>query len=628
MVNWEKVLTQEKVVWGKLLIARQKPGIIRGYRINSIPDSVKIIFPEDLPGNRWLHIYQSKLPVLADQLLHWSTQGIALAYSEDFETLSWARNMVTPVIAPLPERDWKQSSEVMDRQTYSRKNHESLESNLQNLTYSATLDSQIVDTFAPNEVWAYYHQEKLYVQVFGPWPFLFTENATRVLGIPDESLHFQVPKSQAPSSLMSSYLIVASLYAGIIAVNSRSPVRFLIDEDFIQAWPCRTPSLHVDVSLEYDTTGQIKNFNLHARMDNGFKGPFASELTTRFLYSLVQMLPLSNFWLEAWSLETHSEPRFPSFTWPEAAASLILNRIRMAIAQRIAPEDFDPAVTFIHPFNEIESKIDSEMFWRRWWAIDKAHRSKKTVKKFGSGLGVGFHNSGFIEASLTSCSIRVALIPREKTLELELPLPLSPEIIDSVKAMTSMVGDYQIQPKSWFNATSLDPGPALLGRSYEIIPKLIFHAYKNLIKKKKTNRARIVQSSIYRRPKSKLWDKVKLVGQPFLSSFPYLIYTRVQWNSLSKTFHLLNLVVAVDGVLIENLFEVHKILHRNLWHILKWLSIDIELDGADIKLIQGNTLKSERKSLQGLLWTALPSAILQACQMACPEWHPGFIKEE
>ncbi len=629
MVDWSSVLsTENKVIWGKLLIAPQQAGVIRGYRINQNNRDIEILFPEDLPANRWLQIYQSRLPVLADQLLQWPNQGIALAYSYDPEELCHTQESVSPVIAPYPVKQWNQSSEVLYRQTYSKKSQTTATEDLLNMTYSVSLEGRDILNLYPNEIWAWYHQDKLYVQVFGPWPYLFAENASRVLGIPDENIFFQVPENQAPSTLMSPFLIVGSLYAGILALHTRAPVRFLVDRDFLQAWPCRAPSLQVDISLEHNPRGEIKTFNMHARMDNGFKGPFVSELTARFLYTFVQMLPDSDFWLEAWCLETHSVPRLPPFAWAESAATLIVNRIRLAIAKKIAPADYDPSLTLPNTFAALAERINSEIYWRRWWANDKIATKSTLRNNYGSGMAAGYHNSGFVETALTSCSIRVALLPRDKTLKIDIPLPLSAEILDTVKQSAPALGEVRLQTEQWFDFSASNPGPCLVGRSFEILPKLIQHAYKSVLKKKRTSRGRIFQNAIFRRPKSKLWDSVKLQGQPYLSSFPYLIFVRVEWDTAFQKFSLLQLCVATEGVLFESPSEVLKILHRNLWHILTWLSLDLDLENVVIRLLPENLHKKEKKSVQSLLWTALPAALIQACTMANPKWQAGLIQED
>lgn len=618
-LDWNRILrSAPPPLFGKVVSADQPSGRILGYRIDPT-NGLDLVFPEDLPGNRWFQVFDARLPLLADQNLNWPHQALALAASSDIAILQHGELGLESVVSPHPPRDWKQSSDVLFRQAFSlKRGSRPIEG--QTVTYSLDWTGHPIPTVSPNEIWACMIQDRLYVQVPGPWPYLFAENAARVLDLPEDRITFEVPASQPASSVQSPFLVLASLYASILAIRHRRPIRFLLDADFHRAWPCLPPDLAAEASVEFTENGQIRSFHLHARMNDGFRGPLASETINRFLFTFVQLLPGSDIWVEGWALQTHSAPRFPHLAWGEAAGHFVLQRLLQRIAETLYPTDYDPTIFLTPSFQELAEDIHRTEFWRRWWAVDKTARPGKTSVRFGCGLTYGYHNSGFIEPALTIAQIRLIYSPREKTLDLEAPVPISTEILQTIGKSLPPAEEVRISHVRWYGCTAPNPGPACLGRSYEILPPLVRRAFKSLLMKRNSPRT-LTQTVMHRRPKAKVWDPIRLHDMPYLSSQPYALYVRVAFRD--GRFHLLRLCLSLGNFLVERKTEVQRLVTKNLWQVLGWLSWDIDHSETDIELIWNDTTqKAERKSVQNLLWTVLPAALAQACALAKPDWKP------
>jgi hypothetical protein len=630
-LDWNQVFqSKQPPMWGKLIRSPNDPGKLVGYRITNWNDDVKLFFPEDLPGNRWFEIYNARLPLLADQIINWKGQGIALCASDNLDALANSANKLETIVNPFSLNPWYESSEVLFRQSISKKDPNFQLEPLESFSFTHTLETSMIPTITPSEIWAHFNQGKVFIQAPGSWPYLSIENAHKILEIEEDNIFFEVPPNQAPSSLMSPFLCVGSLYAGILAVKLQRTVRFLLDDDFLNAWPCLSPDLKTEISIFHSKTGEIKNIQVHSQMNVGFKGPLVEELTNRFLYTFYQAFPNTGLWVETWSLETHSTPRLPPISWPESVANLICHRILQELARRLNPKDYDPLIVHSPNFLELFDYLNKKTFWRRWWAIDKINWSAKAKMKEGSGLAFGFHNSGFIEPPLTNCSVRLLYSIKEKSLEISAPLSISKEILVSIKRILDTSGESpsKLLASSWFDAHADNPGPSLVGRSLEILPSIIFRAWKEISKKRKSSKSNISKLVLYRRPKTKIWDPVHLKAIPYISTTPHVVYVKISFDKIQEILDIKKIVIVVDSIFIENQTEINSILFRNAWQICRWFLEGINFTISSIQILVKETkAKSEFKSLQHILWTTLPAALLQALRQIIPNWKPTFYGE-
>lgn len=634
-VDWQEVFSRSRLwLWGKCVGGATAAGKIHAFRFEPPEQRIRLIFAEDLPGNRWISLPDTRLPLLAERVLQWSGQAVALVACDDYLTLLNFCRGFRCFTDPYPAaQDWASSGEVQYRYSLSHQAPPSNHEAARNLSLRLEWDRQPLPAVHPPEVWACVYENTVFFQAPGPWPTLFLDCLTKILEREPQQISFEVLHDHYPSGLQSPYLAVAGLYAAILALRTNCPIRFLVDEDFLRAWRFETPRAQVSASVEFTADGRILSLNVHSRFDAGFHAPLTEEYVYRFLYTFRQYFPTTPFWAEAWALVSHEAPAFIPPIFGETLACYLTTRLLQEIARLTSPEDHDPLVP-LASFSAHLKNLDQTIDWRRLWGMGQFKLKTRGASDFGIGLAVGFHNSGFVQPALTSLQMYLHLFP-DGHFGLDCPLPISGALMRSLSRSLPPGHEGALAVGSWYDAACQDSGPSLVGRAFEILTAMVHRTARKLLRKRmqapnqERPRSRYSLKAVYRRPRMRSWNPSKPSQMPFLSSTPLAVAAVVRRARGSGTLHLERLQVVVEGLRLEDPDEVVRTLGRNCWFITSWLLGDFGLHASELNLeVFDSSPRSSKKGLQHALWTLLPAALVQAMRQLHPGWLPSFIRED
>ncbi|GEM_PF-4542380 len=631
--DWEERIKKRDWLWGSVVNVNKEPGSILALTYQDIPQDAFLFTAGDLPGNQWINFADGRFPLLADRVLNWKGQAVGLIVSSNYHECISLGKTISPIVIPEKSLDWDKSGEILHTRSVSRNPEEgpfhSTLKTVVKIPQKFTWQSQ------PCEILALYKSGELFIQTPGPWPTAIRESAPRILGLNPEKIFIQIAGLKVPAVTGHFFLSIACLYAGILAILTGRPIRFQLNEAWNAAWPMKMPETSTVLTGGLDKDKNLKCLTVETQVHAGKEGVFIQEWADRFTYYFVRYFPNLCLNLKTQVYSSHQAPRSPGNGWGEASAAFALQEFLFQLEKLQSADSFRPLPQLPPILSELGQVLEHNTYWTRYWGAYKTQNRGMLLNRRGLGVGYGYSNAGFLSSETASCTI-VLRKEKEKKIRLFCPMPLSDALQKLIKTtLEKEINDPSISivHEKWYGLDCPEVGPAVLGRPFEILPKLAQRAMKLLMKKKEFLNGKCNQTAIFRGPSSKSWTKETFSGEPFLSTTSITTYIDLTYDSLVEIFTPLTLHIVIDCGEVSNEREVNHNIRQSVIQIMFWMWGDEytpwmtgKLPKITVEFLR-RPGKIQPKAIHNTLWASLPFALFQACRNANPKWNPPLFTE-
>ncbi len=581
---------------------------------SQIPEDILVITASDIPGENAVSVGEDSMPVLADGLVNYYGEPIALLIGPDLDRLIRLGaglevefdevGAATDHKKPRDDQVYKTQTREWGDYTKATKAAARVVVGEYNTGAQAHLYSEPQGAFVVHE------ENELVIYSPTQWPHHVQRTVARVTGLPSKRV--RVKKGEVAMTL-DGKLIVPSLvasHAALAAELTGAPIKLMYSrqEDFLYT-PKRAPvCVRHETSLDND--GNLLAMKVDIDMNIGAYPLFCDEILTRLCVAATGVYRCENVVVRARAIRTNLPPLGPMSGFGSASGLFAIETHMARIAQVLdtTPAEFKlrslaPEQTFTvasrakkdHSLVAVAHILEeSSDFARKFAAYELARKNRDGFTVSGDmlprGIGIAFayQGSGFVgnrEAGTgygvtmrldTSgiAEIRtsaVATTPTTTTMWREVAagiLGISPDNVFLHEIDTHMVPD---------------SGPSTLSRNIAIINKLI-ESCANSIKKQRFRKPLPIDvRRTVQLPRSLTWDERNLSGTPYSMVSWGGVAVEVEADPVSFLTRVRGIWIALDPGRIVDRRQLLRTIETATTVALGWASSE-SLDYADGKL--------------------------------------------
>lgn len=616
-----------------------------------LPRDYRFITFDDIPGKHTIHVGNTDIPILADRIVQYTGQPVALLTGPDKEKLHYYADNVKMIIEPqVPETSYKTFSykQSQAKIIYTQGNPDI--AFLQSTTsIEHELQISVAYSYHPDTYSAFcmFDYDKMELYTVYCQPALIHKAICDMLKIKPENL--VIKHSYSPPSYASKiwYPAMVSCHTALAAFFSGKPVAMIYsrEEDYLYS-PAYMPQSTISMKTGMDEQGSLLAMDIVFCTDFGWQAPYAHAVLEQFSETIKDIYTIPHIRIQNYAVQTNTPPH-DSFTALGTSHGIIAmekNIDLCASLARIDPIQFrkknlnsskkysKTSLSVI--FDEVTNKLLKLSDFNRKFASCKLVNVRKTVglhtssqKSIGFAFGCQNQTPYYQILNNTQTSITVTL---KKNLEISIVIPYMPDNSESLEIFKNTASEIFGLPKSSIKISEkniLDERKSNYHYSFEtstlILNDLIKKACLDIQKKRFRDTLPISSTKIYRQNKRTINNsstaksfgaavvEIECSGialQPVISEIWMVVNAgRILDKTRARNSLMLDIELAISKLIMSD--NPDSCCYNTRIPEIKHIPITIDF-------IETNT---EPKSIGELAYGLIPAATINALQLISDE---------
>lgn len=539
-------------------------GTAKKITIPELPEEYFVIRENDIPGENFVRIQSTEIPILCEKNIQYAGQAILLICGPDDRLLEDLKSAVNIIYEESDPEEFVESyaeNQVIFSRTIRRGDTEQAFTEAFQITEGEyETEPSFRREADPCGAFADVQDDIVTVVVPSKWIYHVRDSVAAVLGRNASDVIVRMP---ATAGLRDGFLWNPSLVAchsALLSSKSNRPVRILLSSDEKQQLLTRSNGVHISQKTALNKTGNLNSMQVTILADAGAYPVFGNEMLDRICLSVSGQYRCENLTIDG-TLVRSNNPPAESYVGFGFDASFFSTEVHVTRLAELAGEDpyqwkkenllnskekhFTGEKNPGMPLHTLLDAAAAESDYKRKYAANEMLKKRRdnittlTSSLRGIGIAVSYQGAGFIggeEQSPSTVAIKLqstgnleissSAVHREAGTPALLKLTaaeilgLKPEQISIAPADTSLVPD---------------SGPSMLSRNISVIRKLIQTGCQTIQKKRFRSPLPLEIYKKYRKSAKQLWDSESFTGTPF---------TQISWAATVVE-------VEIDPVLLE-----------------------------------------------------------------------------
>ena len=581
---------------------------------SQIPDDVRLITAADIPGENAVRVGEDTMPVLADGLVTYYGEPVALLIGPDLDRLIRLASKIEvgfDEVGPTIDYRSPRDEQILKTKTRAWGDYQKAAQTAARVVvgeYNTGAQAHLYSE--PQGAFVEHNNNELVIYSPTQWPHHVQKTVARVTGLPVKRV--RVKKGEVALTL-DGKLTMPSLVAGhaaLAAIITGRPIKILFSrlEDFLYTTKRAPVCVRHETSLDKD--GNLLAMKVDIDVNMGAYPLFSDEILTRLCVSATGVYKCENVVVRARAIRTNLPPLGPMSGFGSASPLYAIETHTARIAEVLdtTPAEFKlrslaPEASFTvasrakkdHSLVEVAHLLEeSSDFARKFAAYELARKKREGFAVSGDmlprgiGMALSYQGSGFVGNREAGTGYGVTM-----RLDTSGKAEIRTSAVATTPTTTTMwrevaAGILGISPDNVFlheidTLEVPDSGPSTLSRNIAIINKLI-ESCANSIKKQRFRKPLPIDvRRTVQLPRSLSWDEESLSGVPYSMVSWGGAVVEVEADPVSFQSRVRGIWIALDPGRIVDRRQLLRTIETSTTVALGWASSE-SLDYADGKL--------------------------------------------
>jgi len=503
-------------------------GIISAIKLPDLPEGYTFYTAAEIPGQKMLAVFESEVPLFAEEEVSYQGQAIGILAGEDMPVLENLRNNISIEIEPVPVDSFEEKTgyffdyPVIAKEVRSTEDTDMIFETAHSVVYSSWKTApQYAARSEPFSAITVIQEDGLAVYVPTQWPGHVRTAVSKATGIEEERIVVYPTQIGEAFNELLWYPSLLACQCAVAAVRSnKTTVLSLSAEESLADVP-KTPEILIQHRSALSEKKSIAAMHIFIIVHAGAFAPLIRKVLRQMTVTALGAYRIPHYRIEAVGLKTPQGFTDIFEGWGDSyTANALEHHIdKIILENHISPAEWrleNTVDAYTGVFSNVLHLLTTESnFSRKYAAYHVFNQTKKDAhdgRWRGIGLAIGFQHSG-CAADFTYTVTMDLDVHNKLSVKAEPMSNRTRKIIRKLAASKLEIAEDDIMFTGLTTADMNDTGPATAGNTVSIVLPLVEQCLADLQDQRFRNPLPIGVSRSYRAPLAEGADTAAFISK-------------------------------------------------------------------------------------------------------------------